>query len=603
MPASIGAPDPASGRVSVPRQIASLLGIAVLVTLATGLTNHLIGAGRGVPNVVIDDLRLGPRGQFVVRLGYSVAAGVAAASAVGLFVRVPSLGEHGRRMPGGVRAAITLAVVLGCFLGPDFAVGAPPIDGSTLRGAYSFVSAPALHPPIVRADMRQPGALAAGYILTADFYNSSAPGPMVGQSGPLILDQRLSPVWFKPMPENVVAGNLSLQSYDGRPVLAWWQGVLYPDGSTSGGEYVVLDQHYRTVARLVGADGWALNLHEIVIRGDDAWVTGNKTVAVNLSRYGGAYQGTLVDTAVQEYDLKTGKLLLTWDPLHHIPLSESEAPVPTDGSEWDPYHLNSIELPGDGSFVISMRNTWAAYKVDIATGRIEWTLGGKESSVSFGSGAEFRWQHNVTVYPGTPLVTVFDDHCCQTGPGGRPVATGPSRGLVLKVDPKTHTATLVAQYMHGATFDSEFMGNIEPLPGGNEFIGWGSQGHFSEYTASGRMLFDATLPSPDITYRVTVRPWVGLPLYPPSGAARRRLGRTIVYASWNGATQVASWRVLAGTSSEPVVPAITAPKTGFETPINIQSGYSVFRVQALDARGRLLGTSAPFTVPVATRLR
>ena len=195
--------------------------------------------------------------------------------------------------------------------------------------------------------------------------------------------------------------------------------------------------------------------------------------------------------------------------------------MPSNGSLWDPYHLNSIQLQEDGSFVISLRNTWAAYKVDIATGRIEWLLGGKRSSYTFGPGAEFQWQHNVMVHPGTPLVTVFDDHCCRITPAGKPVMTGPSRGLVLKLDPTTHTATLVDQYAHGATFDTEYMGDIEPLPGGNEFVGWGSARRFPEYTASGRMLLDAALPAPDVTYRVTLEPWVGLPLYPPSAAARR----------------------------------------------------------------------------------
>jgi hypothetical protein len=587
--------DHASKEMRIPVQIAGLLGLTLLITLATALSSHLIGTGRGVPSALIDELRLGPRGQFVVELGYSVAAGLATGAVVAAFVLLPNIAGRGHRIPGGVRIAIAIAVVMGCFLGPDFALGGSALGAYTTRGAYSFVSAPGLHPPIVRADIREPGSLAKGYIFTADFYDPSVPGTMVGQSGPLILDQRLSPVWFQPVPENMIAGNLSLQTYEGQPVLAWWQGVVNGDGATTSGEYVVVDQHYRTVARLRGTGGWVLDLHEIAIRGANAWVTANKSVHVNLSRYGGARNGMLIDSAVQEYNLETGKLLRSWDALHHIPLTESETPVPRNGSLWDPYHLNSIELPGDGSFVISMRNTWAAYKVRIATGRIDWSLGGKQSSFSFGPGAAFQWQHDVTIYPGTPLATVFDDHCCQTTPAGNAIASAPSRGLVLKLNPTAHTATLVSQFTHGADSDSEFMGNIEPLPDGNEFVGWGSLGSFSEYNASGRMLLDAALPRPDVTYRATVEPWVGLPLYPPSGAARQLRGRTIVYASWNGATEVASWRVLAGPSSAALVPAITAPKSGFETSIEIPSGRRVFRIQALDARGRVLGTSAPFT--------
>ena len=132
-----------------------------------------------------------------------------------------------------------------------------------------------------------------------------------------------------------------------------------------------------------------------MISGVDAWVTANKNVAKNLSNYGGAYNGALIDSAVQEYNLKTGKLLRSWDALEHIPLGDSRATVPTNGFPWDAYHVNAIDLTGNGTFLVSMRNTWAAYLVNIATGKIEWTLGGRHSSFKFGPKAEFQWQHDV----------------------------------------------------------------------------------------------------------------------------------------------------------------------------------------------------------------
>jgi arylsulfotransferase ASST len=317
---------------------------------------------------------------------------------------------------------------------------------------------------------------------------------------------------------------------------------------------------------------------------------------MNLSRYGGAYNGALIDSAVQEYSLKTGALLYTWDALDHIPLSDSRASLPTNGFPWDAYHVNAIDLPGDGNFVVSMRNTWAAYRVDIDTGRIEWTLGGKHSSFKFGSGAEFQWQHDVVVYPNSPLISVFDDHCCQITGGGTYVsATGPSRGLVLRLDQQTHTATLAGQYLRGSNFDSEYMGSIEPLVNGNELIGWGSRSYISEYNAAGQLLLDAVLPSPDISYRASLEPWVGEPLYPPSGAARRRGGETTVYASWNGATLLAAWRVLGATSTSPLTPVGTVARSGFETAIPAPPVYRTFEVQALDASGRVIGVSRPFS--------
>jgi hypothetical protein len=134
----------------------------------------------------------------------------------------------------GLALAIALAVALVCFVATDFAAGGS-IGAYTSRGAYTFVSAPTLHPPIVQADLRQSGRLAKGYVFLANFHDPSNPATMVGQSGPLILDQRLAPVWFHPVPEHDLAGNLSLQTYQGRLALAWWEGAINDDGVTRAG--------------------------------------------------------------------------------------------------------------------------------------------------------------------------------------------------------------------------------------------------------------------------------------------------------------------------------------------------------------------------------
>jgi EmrB/QacA subfamily drug resistance transporter len=597
----------ASGLVNTSRQIGGGLGLAILVTLATQRSSHLIGTGVQVPQALTDGFRL----------AYLIGGGLAAAAALVTFLAVPA--PAGALRGAARRLTVAIVVVVVGFIAIDTAFAGSrgaPVGAYTTDGAYSFVTEPTLHPPVIHKDAPTlANRLAPGYILTANFYNLSYP-PLVGQSGPLILDDNLQPVWFQPVPEKVVASNLSLQTYEGQPALAWWQGVVTNTGSTESGEDVVVNRHYQTVARLKGADGWVLTLHALVISGDDAWVTANKNVARNLSVYGGAYNGALIDSAVQEYDLKTGKLLRTWDALEHIPPGDSYATVPTNGFPWDTYHVNALQLSANGTFLVSMRNTWAAYLVDIATGKIEWILGGKRSSFKFGPGAAFQWQHDVAVAPGSSVtaprstITMFDDHCCQLTGGGTSVpATGPSRGLVLDLDQQTRTATLVAQYSSGGEFETEYMGDTEPLAGGNVFVGWGSEPYFSEFTRSGQRLLEGNFPGSDLSYRETLDPWVGLPLTPPVGAARQQGDRATVYASWNGATQVVSWRVLARSSSSPPgaqaggshTPAgrfsvmASAPKSGFETAIPVARAYPSYEVQALAAGGRVIGTSRPFT--------
>jgi len=139
------------------------------------------------------------------------------------------------------------------------------------------------------------------------------------------------------------------------------------------------------------------------------------------------------------------------------------------------------------------------------------------------------------------------------------------------------------------------MGDTDPLPNGNVLVGWGSEPYLSEYSASGKLLFEGELPGPDLTYRATLEQWVGEPHSPPAGAALQRNGRTSVYASWNGATEVASWRVLAGPSAAQMRAVASAARSGFETAIPLPRSYASFELQALNAAGRVIGTSRLFT--------
>jgi hypothetical protein len=73
----------------------------------------------------------------------------------------------------------------------------------------------------------------------------------------------------------------------------------------------------------------------------------------------------------------------------------------------------------------------------------------------------------------------------------------------------------------------------------------------------------------------------------------------VAYASWNGATDVASWRVLAGVTSDSLAPVATSPRTGFETAIalppsvvHVRAERSYAQLQALDPSGAVIGVSA-----------
>jgi EmrB/QacA subfamily drug resistance transporter len=597
----------ASGMVNTARQIGGSLGLAVLISIATLHTSHLIGHNIAAEPALTDGFRIG----FLIGAGCcaaallillavpSVSAGIPAPAASGPLATGPAAtSPSAPPRPLGNPRTVAVAVlgVLVVFAALGFGLPrshSAPIGEFTTKGAYSYVSAPNLHPPKIVGGPTSEGDKLPGDIMVANFYDLTQQ-PMVGQSGPLILGGNLQPIWFKPVPTNVVASNLEAQTYNGKPVLSWWQGDITATGQTNSGEDVVVNQHYKKIATLKGEDGWVLTLHEFTIRGGDAWVTANKNVPAQLAKYGGVNGGAMIDSAVQEYNLKTGKLVYNWVASKHISPTDSEAVPPENGFPWDIYHVNSIDPLKNGTFLVSMRNTWALYLVSEKTGKILWTLGGKHSSFKVPTAAHFEWQHDARLLNPT-TVTVFDDHCCNiTGAGVYLNATGPSRGLVLKLNLQDRTVKVEKQYSHGVTVESRYMGNVQMLPNGNAFVGWGDVPFFSEFNKAGQIVFDAAFPTPDISYRAYVQKWVGLPLYPPSGAARSSAGKTTVYASWNGATRLRSWRVLALAAGGHSQVVAAHAQSGFETAISVKSGTR-FEVQALDAGGRVIGTSKPFS--------
>lgn len=514
-------------------------------------------------------------------------------------------------MPPIKKALAVLAAILSCTIAWGAVVSgaqARQIGSFTSKGAWGFWSVPGLRPPKLKPDKpvfaRQ--LARSGYFMAANFYNLNSPTPMVGQSGPFIFDNQLQPVWFHPVPKNVVANNLQVQQYQGRPVLSWWQGVVTNTGATTSGQYVIVDQHYKLLATLSGQGGWVLSLHDFQISGRVAWVSAYKNIPMNLTPYGGPANGMLVDFAVQEYDLPTGRLLGTWDALHHVPLSQSKQPanVVANGFTipWDAYHGNSIQLVGSNKFLVSLRNTWGAYLVDVNPTNLdasttEWTLSGNPtiSNFSLPAKAQFRWQHDVRLGSNN-VVSVFDDACCAiTGPGKFGPASGPSRAVVFKLNPSNRTASFQAQYPRARNFEVFFLGSTQMLAGGNVLVGWGNNPYFSEFSKAGKALLDVRWPGPDLSYRVLRQSWVGLPSYPPSGAVRKSKGKTTVYASWNGATRVAAWRVLAGSSKQHLSTVVRrAGKSGFETAISVPGNQAWFAVQALGSNGKVIGTSKAF---------
>jgi Arylsulfotransferase (ASST) len=456
--------------------------------------------------------------------------------------------------------------------------GAPPGSASNQQ-VLRFRSQPNLLPPADRVSVASRHA-APGYLFMG-------PQPdKFSQSGTMIVDEAGEPIFFQPVSvEGQWATNVGVQTYNDKPVLVWWEGKLSVPGYGRG-TAVILDQSYRRLARVRAAQDRWIDLHELQLtpQGTALFTCHPATIEADLSSVGGPKSGQIVDPVFQEIDLRTGRLLLEWRGLDHISISESYEPI---SKPWDYLHLNSIDVLPDGNLLVGCRQTFALYKLDRRTGNVIWRLGGKRSDFDMGPGTQFAWQHDGRQV-GSSTITVFDD-------GSEYGSSAPqSRGLMLNVDFTHKTVRIAHQYFHPQPLLSVACGNVQVLADGHVVVGWGTVPFLSEFTADGKLLFDLQLPGPCQSYRGFRFPWTGVPAHRPAIAttSSRSSGETVLYASWNGATTVAKWEILSGSSPKQLGRAKVVSRRGFETAIMLGRASGYVAVAALDASGRRLATSA-----------
>ena len=487
--------------------------------------------------------------------------------------------------------ALAAAVAGGVLTGEGF--GATPAGHSAARAAApsldqaGYLTQPDwAPPPIALATPAAPAAVAPGYIFVAPFA-PGAPPDALGRHGPLILDDDGEPVWFLPLATRT-AMNFRAQRYRGRNVLTWYEG---DNQSTYGGSCVIYDATYRELKRVHAGHGLDCDLHEFLITSrDTALVTVYNEVSADLSSVGGPPDGRVVEGIVQELELPSGRVVFEWHSLDHVPLDESFRPEVTSAGNVDYFHLNSIGVAPDGDLLVSSRHTSTVYKVGRRTGKIVWRLGGKKSDFALGPGAAFNFQHDVRGHADGTL-TIFDNGATDAGAGD--VEPG-SRALRLQLDTRSMTATLLAALEPAQPRLAIAMGDVQELPGGNVFVGWGTTGWYSEYGPDGSVLLDARFGDAGMSYRAFRLPWAGNPTTKPAAAARANAdGTSTVHASWNGATGVTHWQVRTGPAPTRLTTGTTAARSGFETAIVVPAatGYAV--AYALDASGDELGASAP----------
>jgi len=444
------------------------------------------------------------------------------------------------------------------------------------RSVWAFRSRPDLSPPAVDVTM-QAHDTAAGYIFITPGHGGA------GQGGSMILNDGGQVVWFRPLQGTQGrAMNLKVQTYRGRAVLTW--GEIPSD-------YVIFDSSYREIKRFRAGNGYNGDHHEFLISPQDtALITIYNPVPWDLSSVGGPKDGVAWQGIVQELDIETGEVLFEWRSLEHVGLDETYVTPSEDHYRGiDYFHINSVDVDHDDNLLVSARETSAIYKIDRMSSEVIWRLGGKKSDFEMGPGTRFAYQHDARRQPdGT--ITIFDNGTTVFH-NGIPEAVEESRGIVLDLDEAKMRATLVREYTHPEKLFADAAGNMQVLPNGNVFIGWGRALGFSEFSKDGELLFDARLAPENKSYRAFRFPWNADPSDQLAATAEHTSEDEVsVYASWNGATQVATWEVLADPSPNRLESLGSVPWDGFEMAMSVRTAEPYVVVRAKHRSGRVLGT-------------
>jgi hypothetical protein len=397
-----------------------------------------------------------------------------------------------------------------------------------------------------------------------------------------IIDRSGGLTWYDPMPDATAANDLKVQRYRGRPVLTYWRGSQNTSHGYGDGDDIIVDRHYQRLAVVHAGNGYHADLHDFVLTDTgSAWLTVYAPVRWDLRPVGGRSDGIVLDGVVQQVDVRTGLVEFEWHSLDHVPLSASIVRPPHDSTTaWDYVHLNSVDPSEPSEVLVSARHTSAVYAMDGDTGDLLWTLGGKYTDFTVPAAARFGYQHDARRAGGQDLVSIFDDG------GGPPRTEAQSRALVLHLDRPHKAVSVVVADAHAPPVVANSQGNVEQLPGGSLFVGWGSEPAITEFDGKGTVTWDARLPAGVSSYRAFAADWVGAPAAAPVVVVRRLAGHQRAWVSWNGDTRTTTWRVLVASAA--ATRTLSVRRTGFETTIEIPRGYSLRSIVPLDGRGRTL---------------
>lgn len=387
---------------------------------------------------------------------------------------------------------------------------------------------------------------------------------------------------------------------DGEPHLTFITNEDIHETNSPGGSAIILDNSYRRVHEVEDRAGrGTMNMHEYntIDEGRRALTITFESKLADLTVDGESQKMFIGNNGFSEVDVETAEPVFSWWALDHVNPIESLVERPSGpgsyGSPWDAYHINSVDKNQDGDYLISARYTSTIYKISGQDGHIIWRLGGSHSDFTL-QGFNMSSQHDARFQSDnetTVVITFFNNHS-----DGHHYSARTSAAMEVALDLETMTARVIKQWDRPDGGLTKLRGNAQRLPNNNMFVCWSENSYMSEHTADGEFVMEAQMVSQRlVSYRAYKKNFTAQPSEPIAVKAfvfgvDEATSTTVTYVSWNGATEVAQWKLYAVEDGQQVLLA-TAQRTGFETMLMAAGASYRIVVEALGAHGETLGKS------------
>jgi hypothetical protein len=169
---------------------------------------------------------------------------------------------------------------------------------------------------------------------------------------------------------------------------------------------------------------------------------------------------------------------------------------------------------------------------------------------------------------------------------------------MVALNTETMEAKLLYEWSRPDGRLSDKRGNVHIMPNGNVLVGWSQDGYMTEHTMDDELVMEARFVSTRFsTYRVFKANFTGVPTDPPAiesyisqSSSDVSYAMTTSYVSWNGATEVSSWKFYGSQNSTNGFRLVgEARKVGFETAFSEKGSWPWVYAEAIAKNGSAIG--------------